>query len=39
MNKPLTREFLISRKKCCGRRCVNCPYVPRYVKGSTQIRK
>lgn len=23
---PLTREFLLSRGKCCNKACVNCPW-------------
>ncbi|WP_417459099.1 DUF5522 domain-containing protein [Kordiimonas sp.] len=23
---PLTKEFLLSRGRCCGNGCVNCPY-------------
>jgi hypothetical protein len=38
MTKPLSREFLVSKKVCCGRRCVNCPYVPKWIKGSTKIK-
>jgi len=35
---PLTREQLISQKSCCGSGCMNCPYEPRYVKGTTKIK-
>ena len=24
---PLSREFLLSRGRCCGNGCVNCPYL------------
>jgi len=37
MAKPLTTEFLISRGYCCGKQCANCPYWPRYEKGSTKV--
>lgn len=37
MAKPLTSEFLISRGNCCGKSCINCPYWPRYEKGSTKV--
>ena len=33
----LSRDFLISRKKCCGEGCHMCPYIPRNVEGSTEI--
>lgn len=26
MSKPLSKEFLLSRKKCCKHGCQNCPY-------------
>jgi len=32
--KPLTKEFLIERGSCCGGKCQNCPYAPKYVKGN-----
>lgn len=35
--KPLPRETLIGQGKCCGNKCVNCPYTPAHVKGSTKI--
>jgi hypothetical protein len=37
MTKPLSREYLISIKKCCGRRCVNCPYIPKWIRGNSKI--
>lgn len=36
---PLTREYLIQKGRCCGSKCVNCPYFPAYMKGSTDIKK
>lgn len=36
MGKPLTREFLLARNKCCGNKCLNCPYMPKHKKGSTE---
>ena len=30
----LSREFLASRGSCCGSKCLNCPYTPKWVKGS-----
>lgn len=38
MTKPLSKEFLVNREKCCSYRCVNCPYVPKWTKGSTKIK-
>nr|MBI4156541.1 hypothetical protein [Candidatus Woesearchaeota archaeon] len=37
MDKPLSREFLISQGECCGSLCKNCPYIPKHVKGSKEI--
>lgn len=34
---PLTREFLIEQGSCCGCKCLNCPYVPKWELGSTEI--
>lgn len=30
----LSKKFLASQKSCCGNKCVNCPYTPKWVKGS-----
>jgi hypothetical protein len=38
MPEPLSKEFLLSRGKCCGGQCTNCPYTPRWKKGSTQTK-
>ena len=32
--KPLSAEFLLKRGFCCGFKCKNCPYHPKYTKGS-----
>jgi len=37
-NKPLSKEFLVQRGKCCGNRCLNCPFDPRWKKNSTKIK-
>lgn len=34
---PLSREFLLSRGRCCGLLCLNCPYIPRHVEGSVGV--
>lgn len=39
MNKPLTKEFLLSRGSCCGNNCVNCPYFPKYIKGNKNTKE
>ena len=33
----LSREYLISRKECCGEGCLMCPYIPKNIEGSTEI--
>lgn len=38
MNKPLSKEFLLKRGKCCGCGCKNCPYIPKWIAGSTKIK-
>lgn len=35
---PMSKEFLISRGKCCGLGCKNCPYEPKHVKGNKDIK-
>jgi hypothetical protein len=39
MTKPLSKELLLSRKECCGSRCINCPYSPKWVRGSKNVKK
>lgn len=37
--KPLTKEFLLNRGKCCGSGCLNCPYYPKHTKNNTNIKE
>jgi hypothetical protein len=37
--EPLSKQFLIDRGYCCGNRCINCPYWPKYIKDNTKLRK
>lgn len=39
MTQPLSKEILLQRGQCCGRRCINCPYAPQWQKGSTNVKK
>ena len=39
MNQPISKEILLARKICCGCRCINCPYTPKWVKGSQNVKK
>jgi len=34
-----TEDYHLSRGHCCGNKCLNCPYEPRYEKGVTNIKK
>jgi hypothetical protein len=36
--KPLTKEQLIKRGSCCALGCVNCPYIPKKVKGNKNLK-
>lgn len=33
--KPMSRATLIEAGRCCGNKCLNCPYMPRHVRGVT----
>jgi hypothetical protein len=33
----LSKEFLASRGKCCGNKCKNCPYNPKWMKGTKDL--
>jgi hypothetical protein len=35
----LSETFHINRGHCCGNRCMNCPYEPKYQKGNTYLVK
>jgi len=35
--EPLSRETLIKQGSCCNNKCTNCPYSPKWTKGSTDI--
>ena len=35
----LSRLFLIKNKKCCGNGCLMCPYEPKHLKNSTEVRQ
>lgn len=39
MHKPLPKEILLQKGECCGRKCVNCPYIPKFQKGSKNVKK
>jgi 2-iminoacetate synthase ThiH len=34
-----TSEYHLQRGNCCGNRCRHCPYVPKYIKGNTNIKQ
>jgi hypothetical protein len=31
-----TEQYHLKREYCCGSGCRHCPYIPKYVKGSTK---
>ena len=35
----LSREFLTERGYCCGHGCLMCPYIPKHIKGNTNMKK
>ena len=37
MATPMSAEKLLKRGYCCGLKCKNCPYFPRYEKGNKKI--
>jgi hypothetical protein len=36
-SQVMTRTDLIRQGSCCGNKCTNCPYTPRYQKGSMLV--
>lgn len=39
MYKPLSKKFLLQRGQCCGKRCINCPYTPKWKRGTRDVKK
>tara|TARA_A100001011_G_scaffold321961_1_gene343139 strand:+ start:440 stop:1123 length:684 start_codon:yes stop_codon:yes gene_type:complete len=35
----LSRQFLVDRGYCCGYGCLMCPYIPKHIKGNTNMKK
>lgn len=35
--RVFTALFHIDRGKCCGNKCLHCPFIPKYEKSSTKI--
>jgi len=35
--EAMSRKELIAQGSCCGSECLNCPYIPKYVKDSTLL--
>lgn len=33
----MTEEYHKERGFCCGSKCLHCPYLPKWEKGSTKI--
>ena len=34
---PLSAETLLKLGRCCGNRCINCPYEPKHTTGIENI--
>jgi hypothetical protein len=34
---PLSAETLLKLGRCCGNRCINCPYEPKHTPGIENI--
>ena len=34
---PLSSETLLKLGKCCGNKCLNCPYEPKHTIGNENI--
>ena len=34
---PLSSETLLKLGKCCGNKCMNCPYEPKHTTGNENI--
>lgn len=35
----IPKEVLLQRGICCGHKCLNCPYIPKWQKGATNVKK
>lgn len=35
---PISREQLLRRGSCCGKKCINCPYIPKGQRGATNVK-
>jgi hypothetical protein len=35
----MTEEYHKKRGKCCGNRCLHCPYEPSYEKGNINLKE
>jgi hypothetical protein len=35
----MTEDYHIRRGKCCGSRCLNCPYEPQYERGNQNLKE
>lgn len=38
MTTPTPAAVLLAYGRCCGRRCVLCPYTPRWVAGAKKVK-
>jgi len=37
--EPMSAKALLERGFCCGLKCTNCPYIPKYQKGNKKTFK
>jgi hypothetical protein len=35
----MTEEYHKKRGKCCGNKCLHCPYEPKFQKGTTNLKE
>lgn len=35
--RPLSRDFLLKQGQCCGSKCQNCPYSPKWTRGANSF--
>jgi hypothetical protein len=38
-NMVMTESYHIRRGRCCGSKCLNCPYEPLHERGNTNLKE
>ena len=36
-NMIMTEQYHLRRGTCCGNGCLNCPYIPKHIKGNSNV--